>query len=514
MDRLAVAWVTARCAAIVLEDGGLYATIRPYRLTINGADGGQANRVVTLLHGLLPDTAYHIRVETLDGEAVGECAFTTPHEYVTLDVRAFGAKGDGAADDTAAVQAAMLSCPQDGRVLLANGDFRVTHLFVKSGLRLEIARDARLCGIPDRAKIPVLPGMVDSTDELSEYNLGSWEGNPLPMYASLITGVGARHVEIYGEGVLDGMASPDNWWKDPKRLHGAWRPRMAFFNRCEGVVMAGLRVRNSPSWNVHPYFSRDVRMIGLEIISPADSPNTDGINPESCENVEILGVRLSVGDDCVALKAGKRYMGDTYATPCRHVRVAHCEMGDGHGAVTLGSELSGGIQDVLVESCVFHDTDRGLRVKTRRGRGRNAIVDGIAFRNIHMRGVKTPFTVNCFYRCDPDGDAEHVQDRSPAPLREDTPEVRALRFEGIRCEDCEVAAAYFLGLPERPIAKIEMKNVSITFAKKARAGVAVMTRGAEQCRKCGIVAVNVTALQMERVEVSGFEGERVRCNEM
>lgn len=108
----------------------------------------------------------------------------------------------------------------------------------------------------------------------------------------------------------------------------------------------------------------------MKLISPKNSPNTDGCDPESCENVDILGVYFSVGDDCIAIKSGKIYMGRTYKTPSSGFNIRNCSMNFGHGAVVLGSEMSGGIRDIKVSQCIFNQTDRGLRIKTRRGRGK------------------------------------------------------------------------------------------------------------------------------------------------
>lgn len=129
---------------------------------------------MTCLFGLRPDTAYRLA----DGEDILD--FSTLHEAFTLDVRDFGARGDGTQDDTAAIQAAILACPPQSRVLLPAGVWRVTHLFLRDHLRLELAQGATLLGSYDKAHLPVLPGMLQSWDEETEYNLGTWEGNPLP----------------------------------------------------------------------------------------------------------------------------------------------------------------------------------------------------------------------------------------------------------------------------------------------------------------------------------------------
>lgn len=499
---------TSRSATLLMEDGGKYDTVKPYELVMDGQPKGTVTRCVFSVYGLEPQSEHSLSLMD-SGRALASLHFTTKPETVTLNVRDFGAKGDGCQDDTPFLQAAILCCPENGRVLIDQGEYLFTHLFLKSHISIELKKGATLRGRALRERTPILPGVTQSYDEKSEYHLASWEGNPLNAYASLITGVDVRDVVIYGEGTLDGGASKQNWWHEPKTMVGAWRPCMVFLNRCNSITMQGLTLRNSPSWNLHPYFSKDLRFLQLRVISPSDSPNTDGFDPESCENVELLGTWFSVGDDCVAIKSGKLYMGKRYHTPCRHIRIAHCRMGDGHGGVTLGSEMAGGISDVLVENCVFEDTDRGLRIKTRRGRGENGVIDQVLFRRIEMRGVKTPFVANSFYYCDPDGKTDYVQSRSKLPRDERTPWIRTLRFFDIVCTDCHAAAGYFLGLPERPIEHVALENVSVSFAKDPKPFTPAMCVGTEPCRAMGFYAENVEKLTLTRVSLQGQAGERV-----
>lgn len=165
------------------------------------------------------------------------------------------------------------------------------------------------------------------------------------------------------------------------------------------MTVQGITVRNSPSWNIHPYFSDHLRFFDLKVLNPKDSPNTDGLDPESCQDVEIAGVYFSLGDDCIAVKSGKIYMGSTYKRPSKDISIRRCCMRDGHGSVTIGSEMAGGVKNLTVKDCMFLHTDRGLRIKTRRGRGKDAVVDGIVFEHIRMDHVMTPFlssTVSIF----------------------------------------------------------------------------------------------------------------------
>ncbi len=499
-----VIFQTARCVSVEIQDGSIFETEQEYEIYVDDRLYGTTNRVITSIYNLKPETKYRIRI----GEA--ETTVQTDREFVTLNVRDFGAKGDGVQDDTLFIQAAIMACPKESRVLVPEGTYRITSLFLKDDLRLELQKGAVLSAATDRTRFPVFPGRIESYDETDEYHLGTWEGNPLDMFSAIITGVNVKNVVLYGEGLVEGNASrePDNWWYDEKRRRIAWRPRMIFLNHCEDVVVQGIQVQNSPSWNIHPYFSDHLRFIDLKVINPWDSPNTDGLDPESCKDVEIVGVYFSLGDDCIAVKSGKIYMGARYQTPCEDVTIRQCCMRDGHGSITLGSEMAGGVKNLTVRDCRFLNTDRGLRVKTRRGRGKDAVLDGIVFENIVMDHVMTPFVINSFYYCDPDGYTEYVRTKECLPVDKRTPEIRELVFRNITATNCHVAAAYMYGLPEQKIRKVEMDHVHVTYAENPKKDAPAMMEGCEPVSRMGIFAHNIERLILHDVTIEGQEGEK------
>ena len=102
---------------------------------------------------------------------------------------------------------------------------------------------------------------------------------------------------------------------------GAFRPRLFFLSHSQNVTLCGVTFKNSPSWTLHPYFSDNLKFYGVTINNPSDSPNTDGLDPESCKNVDIVGVKFSLGDDCIAVKSGKIYMGKKYKTPSENIHI-------------------------------------------------------------------------------------------------------------------------------------------------------------------------------------------------
>ena len=139
---------TARSVSLELDDGGIYKTKEVYRILVNGDEVKTTDTVITSLYGLKPDTDYEIGVEDARGTRQGEIAFRTDYEFVTLDVRKFGAKGDGVSDDTTFIQAAIMACPPESRVLIPAGTYKITSLFLKSHIRIELAEGAdKLTGV-------------------------------------------------------------------------------------------------------------------------------------------------------------------------------------------------------------------------------------------------------------------------------------------------------------------------------------------------------------------------------
>ncbi len=493
-----VIYVSSHCITLEIENNNPFYSEKAYNVLVNDVVYSKdINTNVTSIFNLDSDTEYKISVD--DGSSIESVVINTSHEYVSLNVRRFGAKGDGVSDDTNFIQATINSCPKDGRVYIPEGTYLVRPIFLKSNITIELAKGARLLGDTDRRNYPILPGVVSTTDELDEYNLGTWEGNPLDCFASIITGIEVENVNIIGEGTIDGNAANSDWWKDPKAKNIAWRPRGMFLVRCKNINVCGVTVTNTPSWNLHPYFSDNIRFINLNIVNPADSPNTDGCDPESCNNVDIIGINFSVGDDCIAVKSGKIYMGRKYKKPSSNFTIRNCAMNFGHGAIVLGSEMAGGIKDFVISKCFFNHTDRGLRIKSRRGRGKDAIIDGITFDNIKMDSVLTPLVINMYYYCDPDGKTEYVWSKEKLPVDDRTPYLGHFTFKNMECTNINVAAGTFYGLPEMPIESVELENIKFSYDPNAKPGVAAMMTGCEPMVNRGLIFFNVKNVKMHNV---------------
>lgn len=529
---LSVAAALPTALALEISNGQCFRSPVPHRVRVDGVEVLVTDRNSFTLRGLKSDTEYHIEVES-GGQTYALTMRTKPLTAV-LDPRAFGAKGDGMSDDTRALQAALSACPPDGLVRLEGGDFVSDPLFLKSQTRLEVAHGASLLGLRDINAWPLLPGTLPGPDGAPVF-LGSWEGEPVTCHAALLNILSAEDVMIFGEGTIDGRANFDTWWSRDLIAHekrvprlsprgrrtnadarsgaeefapfAGWRPRLIYAVDSRDLAFEGVTLANSPSWTLHPLHCTDVRAANLSITAPADSPNTDGLNPESCTGVSITGVHFTVGDDCIALKSGKLSMAKQALRPTRDITISNCHMQDGHGAVVIGSEMASGVYDVRVRDCLFTGTDRGLRIKTRRGRGKDAIVRHIRFDNIRMENVGTPFVINSFYWCDPDGKTDYVGSTEPLPVDDGTPSLGGFTLSRIHCTGVRLAAAWLLGLPEMPIDGLTIDDFSVRYAADVTPEPPDMAASIPAVARQGIHIHNARHVRLDRIDIAGQDGD-------
>lgn len=482
-----------------------YYADKEYTIYLNGKEVLTSDTNVFSIFGLTPNTEYKLTTST-DGS--GTVTFTTAKDTCVVNVKDFGAIGNGINDDTTAIQTAINCLPQGAKLYFPAGIYLSAPLCLKSHMVIEFAEGSTLLGHTDTSKYPVIPGHTFDMISEDELEFGTWEGNSVVMHQALIFAQYAEDITIIGPGTVDGNAQNSTWWQNPKAPIG--RPRLLFFNRCKDVRVHGITVQNSASWQIHPYYSRNIDLLDISIFAPKDSPNTDAIDPEACDVVNIIGCKFSVGDDCIAIKSSKIDMAMKYKTPANRHTIRNCLMQFGHGAVTLGSEMSGGVTNLTVNRCVFRQTDRGLRIKTRRGRGKYAIIDGVLFENIKMEGVITPIAINMWYNCcDPDRFSEYVWSRDSLPVDDRTPFLGEFTFKNMECLDCEAAACYCDGLPEQPIKSITFDNIHFTFADEAKPFVPIMQNFAEPVCKMGMYLDNVETLIIKNITIEGNDGDKI-----
>ena len=498
-----------RSAVFELENGLCYRPAHPFTVRLNGETVYTACETnVFSLFSLLPGTPYTVAVEA-EGETL-TLDFTTEAETFFVDASRYGLVADGTTDNTGKLQAALSTCPKGGTVYVPAGRYRTSSLFMKSCTTLYLEKGAVLLGDNDRTHYPILPGVIPSENEVDEYYLTGWEGNPLDSFAGLLNITQVHDVVVTGEGTLDCDAQNGDWWINQKVKRIAWRPRAVAAVDSENVCLHGITVQNSYSWTIHPIFVKHLDLLSFNINNPYNAPNTDGIDPESCEYIRIIGANIHVGDDCIAMKASKVFLGMKLKKSCAHTVIRNCLLDKGHGGIVIGSEMSGGVKDMVVTQCLMDHTDRGLRVKTRRGRGKDAVNEGITFEHIRMDEVLTPFVVNSFYFCDKDGKTDYVQSREALPVDDRTPGFGATTFCDIEATNCHAAAAYITGLPESKVTRLTFQDVHVTFADDAEPFVPAMACGVEPMVRQGIIAQNVKVLDLQNVVIEGQDGEELQ----
>lgn len=404
----------------------------------------------------------------------------------------FGAIGDGKTLSTAGIQRAVDACALagGGRVVFPAGRFLTGPIFLKSNVHIEIPAGTTLLGSTDFAKVPAIAGR--------------WEGIDRTVYASMFTGLDLENISITGRGTIDGQG--EAWWKafrvvtemrrklglterEPENPSDAplkWgRPRMINLYRCKNVLISGLSVLNSPSWNIHPVLCDNIVIDQTTIISPESGPNTDGIDPDSCRNMRISNCYISVGDDCITLKSGYKFQKTGKNIPSENILVTNCVFARGHGGVGVGSETSGGIRNITVSNCVCEGTDRGLRFKTARSRGN--VVENFRAMNLVMRGVGDAISVTMLYNAsDP---------RTAQPVDEGTPIFRNFHLSDITATDVK-RAALVEGLPEMPIQGISISNFVVDGAGT------------------GISCSNVNGLTLDNIQVRAEKGPALQVTDV
>ncbi len=403
----------------------------------------------------------------------------------------FGAAGDGKTLDTAAIQAAIDSCASrgGGTVLIPSGHYLTGALFFHDDITLHLDAGAVLLASQNSEDYPVTSNR--------------WEGVEQLTYSPILAGNDLKNISVTGKGTIDGQG--EIWWKrfTEKNLEYP-RPRMIGFADCENVFIEGITLKNSPAWTVNPVRCENVIIRGVTILNPPDSPNTDGINPDSCSRVRIMDCYVSVGDDCITIKSGTQFEHPHRRAACRDIVITNCILERGHGAVVIGSEMSGDVQNVVISNCLFIATDRGIRMKSRRGRG--GVVENVNVNNIIMDRVHCPFTMNLYYHCNGAKGDKVVSDKKARPVDEGTPAFRNIHFSHINAIGVSIAAGYFYGLAEMPLQDIYLSDVSIEITQNAAPGYPEMADDIPLMTQAGFFIRNALKVRMDRVRVVGQIG--------
>lgn len=490
--------LTSRSVSFELESNNPYYNENSFDIYLNDEFVREENRNIFTIFNLNPDTKYCVKIGS------DQMEFVTKEESLCLNVRDFNALGNGASDDTNKIQAAIMCAPKGATVYIPKGDYLVSSLYLKSDMMLYLEKDAKLLGITERMAYPIHPGLVDG------YNFGVWEGSEVDNFASIINCISVENTIICGEGTIDSQAEKGDWYINHRVMNIAWRGHSLFFNRSSNIAVIGIHVCNTQSWAIHPYFTNNISFVNISIKNNPSMPTTDGIDPDCCDDVKIIGCKFDVGDDCIAVKSGTIDLAKKYRKPCSNLYISNNLMMQGHGGVVFGSESSGGIVNVVVEKCLFENTDRGLRIKTRRGRGNIGSIDNVFFNNIIMNGVKTPFVINMYYNMGPKGGhEEYVWATKKLPVDDRTPIIGKFKFSNMVCTNVEYAAGVFLGLPEANIEGLEFENIKFSYNEEAQEGYPAMIEHNFKMKNAGLYCFNVEKIITKNVEFVGNLGENI-----
>ena len=391
-----------------------------------------------------------------------------------INILEAGGKNDGKFKNTAAIKKAIetLSRKGGGTLYFPAGTYLTGPIVMKSNITLYVEAGA-----------PLL--FSDNFEDYLPYVEMRYEGVVMKSFCPFIYAYGQENIAIIGRGKLDGQGK--KWWYELFRTEGEvdkygalknvdkfnkmWDEQNAglpelmapdykrviarrFFRppfiqpyKCKNVLIEGVTVTNSPFWTINPEFCENVTIHAVNVINKP-SPNTDGINPESCKNVRISDCHISVGDDCITLKSGRDEQARKIGVPCENITITNCTMENGHGGVVIGSEMSGDVRKVTISNCVFDGTDRGVRIKSMRGRGGK--VEDIRIDNIVMNNIKKEaITVNLVY-----------DDTKPEPVSEKTPIFRNIHISNLTGTKVNMACTV-IGLDEMPISNLTFNNINI-----------------------------------------------------
>ena len=310
----------------------------------------------------------------------------------TFDITKYGAVKGGTTKCTDAIRKAIKACNAagGGHVVVPAGTFLTGAIHLLSNVDLHLEKGATLAFSQDpNDYLPVV--------------YTRWQGIELMNYSPFIYAFEQENVGVTGDGTLDGQADNSNWWPwksntaDDKlsqdmadagvpveqRVFGAGhylRPNFIQPYRCRNVVISGVTILRSPMWEIHPVLSHNVTVQGVTVNS--HGPNNDGCDPECCRDVVIVGCTFDTGDDCIAIKAGKNADGRRVNVPSDDIVIRNCTFADGHGGVTIGSEMTGGVRNIFAEDLQMSSPNLNncLRLKT------NSLRGGF-IENVHMRNT-------------------------------------------------------------------------------------------------------------------------------
>nr|WP_315196858.1 glycoside hydrolase family 28 protein [uncultured Flavobacterium sp.] len=392
----------------------------------------------------------------------------------TYNILQYGAQSNTTFDNTEAITKAIQECSKNGGgiVLVPKGKYLSHAIHLESNVNFHLDKDAEI---------------LFSTNPKDYYPLvhTSFEGTELMNYSPLVYAFQKKNVAITGEGTLNGQASSENWWPwcsseqygwkkgtpsqaDPlnrlrlvemaennipvsERIFGEGhylRPNFVEFFECKNVLIQNINIINAPFWVIHPIKSENLIVDGVNINS--HGPNNDGCDPEYSKNIIIKNCTFNTGDDCIAIKSGRDADGRRVGMKSENIIVQNCNMFDGHGGVTIGSEISGGVSNVFVENCKMDSPNLDIAIRLKTNSKRGGLIENFYVRNIQVGQVKEAvLKVDMFYNVHGNQNGNFI------------PRIENIYLENVKVKNGGKYSILAKGYKESPIKNITFKDVII-----------------------------------------------------
>jgi polygalacturonase len=388
---------------------------------------------------------------------------------LTLNVRDFGATGDGKTKDTAAIQQAIDRCRVlgGGEVFVPPGNYLTGAIALKSNTILRLDKDAAILGTPDFADYPVTQVR--------------WEGKWIQGHVGLIYAIDADHIGVVGPGkiignpALGGRPTAENPLRHPALIEPIG---------CNDIRFEDFSTDYRLMWSIHPTYCENILIRNLTIRSTGG--NGDGIDIDSCKHVRIDGCDIATGDDCISIKSGRGMEGYTLLKTSEDIHITNCTFADSiFACIGIGSETSGGIRNVRIEQCKFtHAKTFAIYIKSRPGRG--AFIEDILANDLDVSGMTGGFLRFNILN-------SGLQDQVPVAGDEGIPTIRNFRFSNIRVMDVPVLVDGTAIHPHKPLEGFSLVNVTGTAAK-------------------GISLANIRKAELRNIKITGYTGALLSIN--
>lgn len=433
-------------------------------------------------------------------------AFELPKIYAphfkkdTFNIVNYGAVADGLTLNSAAINKTIEECAKAGGgvVYVPRGSFVTGPIIMKSNVNLHLAKGALILYTKDFDQYPLV--------------LSSFEGVDAARCQSPLVAEKLENIAITGEGIMNGngffwrpvkkdkmtesqwkahqrnyggvlSADGKTWYCSPKALLASktnnigkltdgktlkdfedvkdyMRPNMIRISECKNILIEGVTFENSPAWTTHLTMSEHITVRGLKVKNIWYGANTDAIDLESCKNALLEDCNFDTGDDGITIKSGRDEYGRKRGMPTKDVIVRNCVVYHAHGGFVVGSEMSGGVNNMFVSSCTFIGSDIGLRFKTTRGRG--GMVENIYVNNVDMKDIPAEAILFDMYYMAKDPVVLAGEKREPPvvetkPVDETTPQFQNFYFRNITCNGA-AKGIFVRGIPEMHIKNILIEN--------------------------------------------------------